>query len=103
MASLGKSGIKHIAELCYQKAHYASNLINKIPGYSLLSDKVFFREFGIICPRPPKEINKILLEKKIIGGLDISDKVENGMLISITELNSKEEIDLLVSALSEIK
>ena len=102
MASLGKSGIKHIAELSYQKAHYAASLINKIPGYSLLSDKIFFREFAIKCPKTPKEINKILLEQKIIGGLDISNKGENLMLLSTTEVNSKEEIDHLVSILSKI-
>jgi len=102
MASLGKSGIKHIAELCYQKAHYAASLINKIPGYSLLSDKIFFREFAIKCPKTPKEINKILLKQKIIGGLDISNKGENLMLLSTTEVNSKEEIDHLVSILSKI-
>ena len=102
MASLGKSGIKHIAELSYQKAHYAASLINKIPGYSLLSDKIFFREFAIKCPKTPKEINKILLEQKIIGGLDISNKGENLMLLSTTEVNSKEDIDHLVSILSKI-
>ena len=103
MASLGKKGIKHIAELCYQKAHYASELIKKIPGYSLLSDNIFFREFTIICPRSPKEINKILLKEKIIGGLDISNKIKNGMLLSFTEVNSKEDIDNLIKTLSKIK
>jgi glycine cleavage system pyridoxal-binding protein P len=42
-----------------------------------------------------------LLEKGIIGGLDVSSQVPNGMLLCITEMNSRQEIDALVATLSE--
>ncbi len=102
MASQGKRGLRHVAELCYHKAHYAASLIQDIPGYSLPIDGTFFREFVVRCPKPPEETNRLLLERGIIGGLDVSDQVPNGMLICCTEVNSGEEIDSLATALAEI-
>ena len=54
------------------------------------------------CPRPPAEINRRLLERDIIGGLDVSDQVDNGMLLCVTEMNTREEIERLAEALREV-
>ena len=102
MASFGKHGLKRIAELCYHKSRYAAQLISEIPGYSLPFDGTFFQEFVIACPAPPSEINRKLLDSKIIGGLDISDQVQNGMLVCVTEMNSRDEIESLASALETV-
>ena len=102
MASQGKRGLSHVARLCYHKAHYAASLIEAIPGYSIPLDGTFYREFVVTCPRPPDEINRLLLDYGIIGGLDISDQVPNGMLLCCTEVNTREEIDSLAGALAEI-
>ena len=102
MASLGKRGMRRVAELCYHKAHYAATLIDQIPGYSLPIAGTFFQEFVVQCPLPPSEINERLLDHVIIGGLDISSQVPNGMLVCVTEMNSREEIEALATALSEI-
>ena len=102
MAAQGRQGLRHVAELCYHKAHYAASLIQDIPGYSLPIDGTFFREFVVRCPKPPEETNRLLLERGIIGGLDVSDQVPNGMLLCCTEVNSREEIDSLANALAEI-
>ena len=102
MAANGKRGMKHIAELCYHKAHYAASIIEKIPGYSLPIKGTFFQEFVVQCPKDPSQINQQLLDYKIIGGLDVSHKIPNGMLICATEMNSRDEIESLASALSKI-
>ena len=102
MSSLGKQGLRRVAELCYHKAHYAASLIEKIPGYSLPLTGAYFREFVVECPRPVAEINNALLERKIIGGLDVSEYVPNGMLVCCTEMNTKEEIDRFAEALAEV-
>jgi glycine dehydrogenase subunit 1 len=102
MAAQGRRGLRHVAELCYHKAHYAASLIEKIPGYSLPLQDTFFREFVVQCPIEPAEINRRLLERKIIGGLDVSDQIPNGMLICCTDVNTREEIENLARALSEI-
>ena len=102
MSSLGKQGLRRVAELCYHKAHYAASLIEKIPGYSLPLTGAYFREFVVECPRPVAEINNALLERKIIGGLDVGEYVPNGMLVCCTEMNTKEEIDRFAEALAEV-
>lgn len=102
LAAQGRRGLRHVAELCYHKAHYAASLIENIPGYSLPLQNTFFREFVVQCPIEPAEINRRLLERKIIGGLDVSDQVPNGMLFCCTEVNTREEIENLTGALSDI-
>ena len=102
MGGQGKQGLRHVAELCYHKAHYAASLIGDIPGYSIPLEGTFFREFVVECPRPPAEINERLVEHGIIGGLDVSDQVPNGMLLCCTEVNSREEIEGLARALAEV-
>ena len=103
LAAMGKQGMRQVAELCYHKAHYAAAHIGQLPGYSLPINGPFFQEFVVQCPASPTEINKKLMDRNILGSLDVSEKVPNGMLLCVTEMNSKEDIDALVAALSEIK
>lgn len=105
MSLLGQTGMKQVAELCYHKAHYAAGQIAKLPGYSLCHDDPFFHEFAVCCPAPVKEINAHLLEYGIIGGYDLGQDypdLKNHMLIAVTEMNSKEDIDSLVDVLAEV-
>jgi len=105
-ATLGKQGIKDLASLCYQKAHYAASEINGLDGFSvesLGSGGTFFHEFVVTCTDSVSQINAALLDKKIIAGLDISDRSNNGMLVCVTETSSKADIDKFVQALSQIE
>ena len=102
MAAYGKDGLRHLAQLCYHKAHYAASHINKVPGYKMVTAGPFFREFVVECPVSPSYINERLLDYGIIGGLDVSDQIPKGMLVCCTDVNTKEEIDSLASALAEI-
>ena len=102
-ALMGKRGLRHVAELCYQKAHYAAGRIAALPGYDIAFDGTFFQEFVVKCPRPPGEVSTALEEAGIIGGLDVSDLIENGMLLCVTEINSRHEIDALIAALGGVR
>jgi glycine dehydrogenase subunit 1 len=103
LATLGKTSLRKVAELCYHKAHYAADAISKLKGYSLAFSEPFFKEFVVRCPIPPAKINEALFKEKIIGGLDVSDAVEHGMLLCVTEMNTKNEIDRLVEALGSMR
>lgn len=110
LCTLGKQGLRRMAELCYHKAHYAAAEIAKLPGYELPLDEVpssgsgpcFFQEFVVRCPISPAEVNQRLLERDIIGGYDVSDRIERGLLLCFSELHTREEIDRLVEALGEL-
>ncbi|OQY17152.1 MAG: glycine dehydrogenase (aminomethyl-transferring) [Anaerolineaceae bacterium 4572_32.2] len=106
MAALGKSGMRQVAELCYHKAHYAQQRIGEINGFSPLDDEPFFDEFAVHCPKPVQEINDYLLEEwGIIGGYDLGrdyPHLQDHMLLCVTEMNPRQEIDALVDALEEM-
>ena len=105
MSLLGKHGLRKVAELCYHKAHYAASRINQIEGYSLCANAPFFHEFVVCCPKPVSEINAHLLDHGILGGYDLSKdypELSNHMLLAVTEMNSKEEIDMLCDVLAEV-
>ncbi|MBI4307470.1 MAG: aminomethyl-transferring glycine dehydrogenase subunit GcvPA [Chloroflexi bacterium] len=99
LAAMGRRGLRRIAELCYHKAHYAAERIRQLPGYALAFQDAFFKEFVVRCPAPPRLINQRLFEQGIIGGLDVSDRIPNGMLLCVTEMNTRQEIDRLVDVL----
>ena len=102
LAALGKSGLRQVAELCYQKSQYAASQIAALPGYSIANGGPFFREFVAQCPAPPAEINRRLMQQNILGGLDVSDRYPNGMLLCVTEMNTRDEIDELAGALASV-
>jgi glycine dehydrogenase subunit 1 len=99
LSALGKTGLRRVAELCYHKAHYAARKIAKLNGYSLVFPEPFFKEFVVRCPGTPHEINENLFQDKIIGGFDLNETIENGMLLCVTEMNTRPQIDKLVTAL----
>ncbi len=101
LGALGPHGIRQVAELCYHKAHYLASQIASLPNFSLPISGNFFNEFVIQCPHPPSTINQKLLEEGIIGGLDISTQIPNGMLMCATEMNSHSQIDALIAVLRE--
>jgi glycine dehydrogenase subunit 1 len=112
LSAMGKQGFRKLSELCYHKAHYAANEISKLPGYAVHDPNPFFQEFVITCPVSVKEISERLLEHNILGGLDLAkstytellpSNVRNGMLVCVTEMNSREDIDALISVLEGIK
>ena len=102
MAALGPSGLRQMAHLSYQKAHYAAAAINALDGYEVVNHGTWFHEFVVTCPQTFEETTRKLLEQGIIGGLDISDVDPNGMLFCVTEMNPKSEIDSLVETLKNI-
>ena len=105
LATVGKQGLRSIAETCYQRAHHAAERIAALPGYSLAFEAPFFKEFTVRCPQPPSRIQERLLERGIIGGYDLGQDfpgLAHCSLLAVTEVNSKEEIDFLVETLAEV-
>lgn len=102
LCTLGKHGLRTMAELCYHKAHYAADQIATLAGYELALDSDFFQEFVIRCSRSPAEVNTKLLDRGIIGGYDVSGRIDHGLLLCVSELHTRKQIDQFVTALGEI-
>ena len=83
----------------------AAEELSKIPGVGLCFPTPFFHEFAVCFPKPVAEINAHLLEHGILGGYDLGQDypaLKDHMLIAVTEMNSKEEIDMLVDVVKEV-
>ena len=105
LAYMGKGGMRKVAEICYHRAHYAAAGIDKLDRYQVISSGHFFNEFVVQCPKPVDEINQALLEEGILGGYDLqSDYPEavNQMLVCVTEMNDRTQIDRLIQVLGQI-
>ena len=104
LAVMGKQGLRKVAELCYHKAHYAAARLGALPGFAVEMDGPFFKEFTLRCPGPVDAINRRLLENhRIIGGYDlgqVSPELAERMLVCVTEMNTRAEIDGLADALA---
>ncbi len=103
---LGKQGFKQVANLCYQKAHYAASQINAITGYSqVFSETPFFHEFVIKAPVNTEHLLLDLRGYDILGGYDLSHdypELKNCLLIAVTEKMPRENIDFLHDTLLEV-
>jgi len=103
MSALGKQGIYEIAEQNFENANYTKDQFRKA-GFEV-SEETSFNEFVVKYDKPVKEVNNALLDEGIIGGFDLGEVVpefENQMLIAVTELKTKDEIDTFVKKAGEI-
>jgi glycine dehydrogenase subunit 1 len=104
MSLLGKYGLEKLAKLNYYKAHYAAERISTVPGFTVNPVQPFFNEFVVHCPRPAEEINQALLKYDILGGYDLNldyPQLSHELLVTVTEMNTRSEIDFLVAVLEE--
>ncbi len=106
METMGKKGLQEVAMQNVQKAAYAAKKISEIEGYSLVFDAPRFNEFVVRGPVDAEELlGHLSGEKDILGGIAVSRYYRdrpNDFLVCVTETNTKEQIDELVSALSNI-
>ena len=105
MALLGKNGLRQVAEVCYQRAHYAAAELNRLPGFEVLTPAPFFKEFALRTPRPAAMINDALYARGIVGGYDLGQDyphLGDAMLLCVTEMNTRTDIDTLVAALRDL-
>lgn len=98
MTALSSEGLAQVANSCVSKAHYTAEAICNINGFNLKHSGEFFHEFVTTCPIEPSVLMTKLEEKGILGGYPI----DNDILWCVTEMNTKEQIDQLVSIIKEV-
>ncbi len=104
LSTMGKNGMKEVAEQNIQKANYAKKRLSKINDVQLKFSGKIFNEFVIKTGKSSAEINNQLLKHSIIGGLDLEKyypDLKNCMLFCVTEYNTKEEIDKMAEIIAK--
>ncbi|MBO1005857.1 aminomethyl-transferring glycine dehydrogenase subunit GcvPA [Pseudogracilibacillus auburnensis] len=104
MTALGQEGIREVAYINMQKARYLKNKLIEL-NISIPFSGAFFNEFVIDLKQPIEKVNEKLRKKNIIGGYDLGKtypELEGNMLVAVTEVKTKEELDLFVKELGDL-
>jgi glycine dehydrogenase subunit 1 len=104
MTALGKQGAKEIAYQNIVKTRYAKEAFEKA-GFTIEFTGAHFNEIVVDLKQSVNEVNAELFKKGIIGGYELSKtypEMKNRALIAVTELRTKEEIDVLVEEIESL-
>ncbi len=101
LAALGPQGLKETADLCTRKAHYAAQVLTKLPGVSLAFKRPFFKEFSLKVNGSAETLLARLLAAGYHGGLDLGrwyPALKSCLSVAVTEKRTRSEIDGLAAA-----
>ncbi|MBI3317209.1 MAG: aminomethyl-transferring glycine dehydrogenase subunit GcvPA [Candidatus Omnitrophica bacterium] len=104
MTLLGKEGIREVAEINFDRAHYLREKISTLKGFTVDLETPIFNEFPIKTDKNLDEIEAKMAQDKIIPGLRLSRfyaEKKKEILICATETKSKEDLDRFVERLSQ--
>lgn len=103
LETMGRSGLREVAEHCAQKTAYAAKEIRRIKRFSIPFTGARFNEFVVRGPVAAMDLlAKLGSERGITGGLALSHYFPdrpNDFLVCVTEMNSRADIDALVAGL----
>ena len=99
LALMGSKGLKEVNELSYSGAHYlAEQLCNTGKFEMAYADKPFLNEFAVKTTLIIDKLHAECAAKGILAGVKIADDT---LLLCVTELRSKAEIDKLVDIVKQ--
>ncbi|MBX2860479.1 MAG: aminomethyl-transferring glycine dehydrogenase subunit GcvPA [Vampirovibrio sp.] len=99
---MGPGGLKQVANISLQRAHALAKGLTDIEGVSFtFPEQPFCSEFAVTLPVPAHEVLVHLETQGILGGIPLGvayPELQNSLLISVTEMNSPEEIQRYMEA-----
>jgi glycine dehydrogenase subunit 1 len=104
LSCLGKEGTKELAMMNLSKAEYAKKAVRRIRGCKLNFIAPTFNEFVLQIEKEPEKVLEKLKKEGMIGGLPLGKfypELDRHLLVTLTEMNRKEEIDRWAGALKE--
>lgn len=105
LATLGERGFQSVAHLCAAKAHYLHDKLLEIEGVKPAKSGPFFNEFLLELPQSPAPVLAKLQKCGYFGGIDVSGwetHLNRHLLIAVTEVKSKAELDLFAQDLASV-
>jgi glycine dehydrogenase subunit 1 len=94
MTLYGKEGLRELAVQNLSKAHYLGGKLQ--PRFS----GPYFNEFVAAPNTPAEEVNRQLIDRKIIGGLLLDrfyPELDGSMLLCATEMSKRSEMDAVIA------
>ena len=103
-AMLGRQGFQQVGQRCLNAAHYLRAGIEKLDAFEVPYAAPVFNELVVRSKGPDAaEVLGGLAERDIIGGIDLGrfrDEWRKDLLVAVTELHTREDLDRLIEALS---
>jgi glycine dehydrogenase subunit 1 len=103
-AMLGRQGFQEAGQRCLNAAHYLRNGIAKLDKFEIPYAAPVFNELVIRSKgADASTVVSRLLSEKIIAGVDLGrfrDDWRKDLLIAVTELHTRQDLDRLLSALA---
>jgi len=105
MTLLGREGLCELARLCAAKATYARQRLAEIPSVRIDMRLPTFNEFVVHLPRDAAAVVGDLIDKGFAAGFPLGryySKMQNDLLVAVTEKRTKEQIGALAEALEGV-
>ena len=98
LAAMGNEGLEKAATQCMSKAHYLADQLTG-SGFAVENKGDFFHEFVTVSSKETDKVLAALEAEGILGGQKLDD---HRILWCCTEMNTKEDMDLLVRIVKEV-
>jgi len=99
MAWLGPEGLAELGRQCLAKSRYTAELLADLSGAELMwPGAESFKEFVVVPRRDPVKVQRRLLAEGFLAGPVVDGR---GLLVSVTERRTRDEIDRFVKAFEE--
>jgi glycine dehydrogenase subunit 1 len=102
LSCLGKEGLRELAMMNLSKTEYAKKAVSQISGCDVVFSSPTFNEFVMRMDGEPEKVLERLRRERIIGGFPLGrfyPELHHHLLITVTEMMTKEEIDHWAEAL----
>ncbi len=105
LSLLGRKGLKELAEMNYSKGREAKKLLAAVPGVKIRHSAAHYNEFVIELPQKALRVWEELDRRGYLAGIPLvwfDPADDQALLVNVTEVNPKEEIEALALALKEV-
>jgi len=96
LSCLGKEGLRELAVMNLSKAEYAKKAASQIKSCKVAFSSPTFNEFVLEIKGDPEKVLEKLKKEGILGGLSLVKfypELNHHLLVTVTEMNTKEEMD----------
>ena len=99
LSVMGKEGLKEAAQMSVDGAHYLYEKLIQTGKFKPAFNQPFFNEFCVkYVGGDLDQLQQRLLDNGILGGIKMADDM---LMLAVTEKRTKEEVDLLVSLVTQ--
>lgn len=98
LSLLGPEGLTRTAELCIERAHYAAERLQALPGVEMLNNAPFGNEFAVRLPLSAYEVVDRLTARGVVPGFPVGGYykgMDDVLLLAFTEKHSFEDVGIL--------